>query len=115
MSRPASLTATAAALCVLWLAAFALLPDPAQAQYCGRRLIHVGDTRYNVLSKCGDPVLREERTIFRELPNPFGLKDIAPIRIEEWTYNPGPTRFVFTIVFVNGRVDSVQRHGEYGW
>jgi hypothetical protein len=66
---------------------------------CGNDLVDVGDSKIDVLAKCGEPVVRDEwyeEESFR--------RSSVSIRVEEWTYNFGPTRFIYFLKFKNGRL-----------
>jgi len=94
---------------------------------CGNRVVSIGDTRYEVLSKCGEPSFVEERdeeqlrSSTREsyLYDPVERKFIRPlvierIIIEEWIYNFGPHSLIYYVRFENGVVDRI-RTGNYGF
>lgn len=100
------------------------LADPAFAFRCGTQLVDEGDTKYEVLHKCGEPnhieSWEEERIqrdfgVRREYDSragrynwyraPFLVKE--KVRIEEWTYNPGPTEFIRYLRFENGILTNV--------
>jgi hypothetical protein len=95
------------------------LPGPSFAFRCGTRLVSEGDSKYEVLHKCGDPdyvesweeeriqkdygLRREYDTENRRYTwnrEPFLVKE--KVRIEEWTYNLGPTEFMRYLRFENG-------------
>ncbi len=87
-------------------------PEPA-ARECSEQFVSIGDSKTDVLAKCGEPTLKgshreetgerldtTERTVF--------------VTVEEWTYNPGPTRFVRILTFRNSRLTDI-RTGNYGY
>jgi hypothetical protein len=98
---------------------------------CGTKLVHEGDTKAEVIHKCRKPnfveaweeehiqrhyyhvptfsTRRGEYSWYRE---PFLVKEL--IRIEEWTYNFGSTRFIRFLRFENGLLTDVSR-GRYGY
>lgn len=80
---------------------------------CGDRIISTGDTKSEVLDKCGEPYYRTSHD--EELREPLGETGFRKIviTVEEWTYNFGPQRFMRIITFRNGRVTDV-RTGDYG-
>jgi hypothetical protein len=112
MGRSSSLILTAALLS----AAAAASADSLECQ--GRR-VSVGDTKVDLLGKCGEPSLREERTEERQS---FSLDKTAQTGeakkvtevIERWTYNFGPQRFVQYVTLAGGRVRSIASGG-YGY
>jgi hypothetical protein len=100
------------------------LADLCFAFRCGTQLISEGDTKYEVTHKCGDPAniesWEEERIqrdygLRREYDSRSGRYSWyrAPflvnekVRIEEWTYNPGPTEFIRYLRFENGILTNI--------
>ncbi|MGE5842624.1 MAG: DUF2845 domain-containing protein [Deltaproteobacteria bacterium] len=86
---------------------------------CGTQLVGEGDSRYEVQHKCGEPdhiEYWEEERIQRDFGlrreydkrsgqqywtrTPLFVKE--KVRVEEWTYNPGPTEFIRYLRFENG-------------
>ncbi len=80
---------------------------------CGDRIISTGDTKGEVLAKCGEPFYRtsHDDEIREHLDDTRSQKVV--VTVEEWTYNFGPQRFLRVITFRNGRVVDV-RTGGYG-
>jgi hypothetical protein len=102
---------------------------------CGTKLASTGDTKYEVMAKCGAPDYKEiryekriRRDFYRDL---FRNKDLSRyesernfyrepllveelVEIEEWTYNLGPTSFVRYLIFENGRLVDIVT-GDYGF
>jgi hypothetical protein len=100
------------------------LSAPSFALRCGSRLVSKGDTKYEVIRKCGEPDFVdawEEELIQRDFGfrrefdsesrrytwhrEPFLVKET--VRIEEWTYNFGSTRFLRYLRFENGILTSI--------
>lgn len=97
---------------------------------CGTRLVHEGDSKAEIIHKCGEPdyveCWEEERIqrdfyipIFRpraweydRYREPFLVKE--HVRIEEWTYNFGSTRFIRYLRFENGILRDISIGG-YGY
>ena len=80
---------------------------------CGGRLLSTGDTKSDVLIRCGEPFYKSSH--LEELKERFegaGVRTVT-VTIEEWTYNFGPQRFMRIITFRNGTVIDV-RTGNYG-
>jgi hypothetical protein len=101
----------------------------AQAMRCGSRLISEGDPREKVLNECGQPsdveAWEEERYDYFDRPPPPRLyKEFerygnayrvrAFIRVEIWTYNYGPSRFVDYVRMENSIVRKIYSGG-YGY
>ncbi|KAF0192809.1 MAG: hypothetical protein FD165_579 [Gammaproteobacteria bacterium] len=86
---------------------------------CGK-IVSKGDRRIELLRECGEPASVDERS--RE--QMIGIRDEAgatlsqgrkvEVRVEEWTYNFGPTRFLVFVTLENGVVVDVQT-GDYGF
>ena len=95
---------------------FVLLVESAQADSmrCSNYIVENGDTKGDVLFKCGEPVsqseyqeqLREGVDQSREVRTTFIFND--------WVYNFGPDRFMQIVTFRNGRVVEI-RSGDYGY
>ena len=101
---------------------------PAHAFRCGTRLISVGDSKFRVLSQCGDPThieVWEEERIFRDFHTPkysdsenqhgresFIVKQY--VTIERWTYNLGALKFIRHLTFENGSLVRIAT-GEHGY
>jgi hypothetical protein len=90
-----------------WLFALLLagLAGQAQAMRCGNLLVHKGDTRSQVLAKCGEPVEIVQRTVRRERPvwlhgrRVRFAHEVVETTIEYWIYNLGPNRFMRRVRF----------------
>jgi hypothetical protein len=100
------------------------MPLPAQAFYCGTRVISEGDALGRVEALCGPPtsvrhyVAYESFHGFTHHPHhrihhgPY-YRFMTPVTVEEWRYNFGPQRFIQRVVFVNGAVKKIESEG-YG-
>ena len=95
---------------------------------CANKIIAVGDRKFDVLRKCGEPsnvevrqevrtrnlgsvVLGPERRI-QIYPAPFLVDEL--VTIEEWEYNSGPTKFIRYLTFENSLLVSIAL-GDYGY
>ncbi len=88
----------------------------------------MGDTKGEVLEKCGEPdyiEFREKVYIIRDFYRPLikypeyeryqkPLFVEEYITVEEWIYNLGPRRFIRYLVFENGRLTRIIT-GHYGY
>ena len=98
---------------------------------CGTKLVHEGDTKAEVIHKCGEPnfvqsweeehIQRDYNYVpifstrtgrYRWYCEPFLVKET--IRIEEWTYNFGSTEFIRYLRFENGVLKDITVGG-YGY
>lgn len=101
---------------VLALAAAA----PAYAFRCGTKLVSEGDTRSQVVAKCGEPTEVERRSVLREpitwiggRPYRAGL-GLVEVPVEFWIYNLGPSKFMRRVHFEDGVVVDIETLG-YGY
>jgi hypothetical protein len=106
-----------------WLIASLLLcsaPAAADAFRCDNLLVTTGDTRGEVIAKCGEPAEISHRTILRRAYvrihgryYPSG-GDYFEIPVELWIYNLGPNRFMRLVRFEDGVVEEIETLG-YGY
>jgi hypothetical protein len=113
-----------------FLAAFFLMPlhhAVASDLRCGSKLISVGDSKYDVLRKCGEPAHVETWQEFRTGRDLFISVPVSPeveifrrsptvqefVTVEEWEYDLGQSRFIRYLRFENGRLIRI-RTGDYG-
>jgi hypothetical protein len=81
--------------------------------YCDDRIISKGDTKVDVLTKCGEPFHKESHEEeIREWLDGTASRTVS-VTVEEWTYNFGPNRFMRIYTFRNGKVVDI-RTGGYG-
>ena len=104
-------------ICILVI----LINHPAYGLRCRGSIVSIGDTKLQVIDKCGEPdhieFWEEERIkkdhyysddqdrSYRGYREPFLVKEY--VRIEEWTYNRGPTTFIRYLLFENGRLKKI--------
>ena len=111
------------------LTALLLIPvGPAVASdlRCGSKLISVGDYKYDVFRKCGEPTHVEaweevhvRRDFFPDIRPEFEIVRRSPllkeyVTIEEWEYNFGQGSFIRYLRFENGRLRRITT-GDYGY
>lgn len=90
----------AQALIMAFCASVGLAADYVPSLRCGPKLVSVGDNKLDVLSKCGEPDMREKIT---------GLYG-SQVE-EEWIYNLGSGDFMYTLTFEGGALKSIARGG----
>jgi hypothetical protein len=99
----------------LALVAILAMPLAAQADSlrCDGGIIGVGDSKLDLLGKCGQPALREE---VQAAAGVFGATGVSrPLVVQErWTYNFGPRAFVQVVTLEVGVVKAIERGG-YGY
>ena len=78
--------------------------NPALALRCGNNIVDVGDSKIEVLSKCGEPALKEE--VGEDFTREFDSRESRKAKryVEKWTYNFGSTRFIYVLTIRDGKV-----------
>lgn len=84
--------------------------EQAWALRCGNKLVNVGDRKHKVHRVCGEPTYVDAYDL--PIPN-FGYAQ-GYNRIDVWTYNFGPRRFMRELVFENGILRRINQL-EYGY
>jgi hypothetical protein len=103
-------------------AGFALALDAVDSFRCGSKLVMIGDTKIEVVSKCGEPAQRENVVRSTTLKKSSkktakrsggqGTKVVERSRADEqWTYNFGARDFVYTLSFEGVELKSIGRGG----
>lgn len=102
----------------LWFIALLIMPvAPAGAAglhdgfWCGKRIVQVGDPVWQVARRCPEPFWREMRDRPEVIDGHGRVLRLA--RVEVWTLNFGPNRFMRQLEFVDGRLSRVRELG-YG-
>lgn len=109
MSDPAMKTVRLAGLALAVV--FSLLAPPAALAFrCGKVLVSEGDSKAEVLIKCGAP---DWKTQWSEdfVGGPY---PVVSSEKERWLYNLGPQRFMRILLFEDGRLSEVNT-GERGF
>ncbi len=101
-------------------------PGPAHALRCGTSLVTEGQSKFEVLQRCGEPSYADSHVEYRPgMSNPLAprpLYSLEPgfpyattreVTVEEWVYNPGPTQLMTQLIFENGRLIRMRALG-YG-
>ncbi len=93
----------------------------AQSLNCGGTLSGVGDSKFSVLQKCGEPVSKDFVCVPRPqvawVPSPYPggpaqqVLTQQCVPMEDWTYYRGQGNFLGIVRFYNGAIESV-RDGE---
>jgi hypothetical protein len=81
---------------------------------CSEQVVSVGDTKSDVIAKCGEPAWKDTRQEELKEKLDDGREHKILVTIEDWTYNLGPNRFVRILTFRNGRLTDI-RTGKYGY
>jgi hypothetical protein len=86
---------------------------------CKGRSFFIGDTKVDVVAKCGEPAVKESRQETR-VTEVFdkGNKSSREFRqtgtVDQWTYNFGPSRLLYFLRFENGKLVEIETGG-YGY
>lgn len=95
----------------------------AESLRCNTKLTQIGDTKSEVLDKCGDPVMTDNFCQpVAVTTQPQGIQNgnnnvqnniaIATCEsIDIWTYNPGKGKFITHLYFARGQLQSI-RYGD---
>jgi hypothetical protein len=103
---------------VLFTVLLAAISGSAQALDCHGRLIVIGASPWEVKERCGEPTDTEDVTKYR-LQETYDqlqqrpIQTLVPVQQTIWTYNFGPTRFVYYLTFQEGKLIDI-RTGDYG-
>jgi len=73
---------------------------------CGSRVVSTGETKIDVISKCGSPDYSEMGSVF--------FSGSSAIAIETWHYNCGDGRFNYILKFKDGKLVEIKSTGTYG-
>lgn len=93
---------------------FCLSPAYAASMRCNGKIVSTGDSRFTVLTRCGEPSGRVDwEEEISEFISPFE-KVSRFITVEEWVYNFGPTRFIRVLSFRDGVLTDIQTR-DYGF
>ncbi len=82
------------------------------ARDCSEQVLSIGDSKTDVLAKCGEPSLKDSHG--EEIREEVGESERKMFVRVEWTYNLGPTRFVRILTFRNSKLVYI-RTGNYGY
>lgn len=74
---------------------------------CDNGILSLGDSKYDTLTKCGEPAMKDS------FPQPVGSGS-ASVTIDEWTYDFGPTRFVYIVRIEGGKVVRIESTNNAG-
>lgn len=92
---------------------------------CNRDFAQIGDAKYTILQKCGEPVFKDSycrrpeavigvQPMFPDTPadrRNIVINGNACDQVEEWTYKPGSGQFVTLLLFQEGVLKSIRYAG----
>ncbi|AAU27361.1 TPA: DUF2845 domain-containing protein [Legionella pneumophila] len=80
----------------------------AYAMRCGDKLVYEGDSKYTVLSKCGEPL---DKLVYEEnvpLYNAAGYQiGYGTNTVETWIYQKSPVDFQYELIFDYGKLKQI--------
>lgn len=85
-----------------------LFPLSSAAMRCGNDLVDVGDSKIQVIKKCGEPTLKEEIGEDITHENDALGRRKEKRYVEQWTYNFGSTRLIYVLTIKNGKVVDIR-------
>lgn len=86
----------------------------ALAMSCGSSVVSTGDSKAEVLLKCGEPVWKENREEEVRERLGDGTKRKTIVTVEEWVYDLGTQSFLRILEFRDGILADI-RTGNYGY
>jgi len=84
------------------------------AERCDSTEIQTGITQYEILQRCGEPAFKDSRQVEQLTSADEHTNTLTIKRIDEWTYNFGPTKFLRILKFENGELVEVET-GDHGF
>ena len=105
------------------LASLAPALDQVDSMRCGSKLVAIGDTKVDIVGKCGEPVLRDKvvrsSSVKKSSKKSGGKKSgSADKKVQErsrvdeqWVYDLGPHDFSYTLSFEGVELKSIGRGG----
>ncbi len=98
---------------VVFAAVILLLHGTACAFSCNGRVVSTGDTKAEVVMKCGEPAGKDSRTEEIIEKTDADTKRKVVVMFDEWTYDLGPDTLVRILTFTDGRLANIREAG-YG-
>jgi Protein of unknown function (DUF2845) len=106
-------------------AALALLPGAAASAAsdgslrCDGGIVSVGDSKLDLVGKCGWPALQEDlvadrTTAVLERRGATSFTRSVTVKTERWTYDFGTNRFIQSVLLQSGKIVRIERGG-YGY
>jgi hypothetical protein len=100
-----------------------LSQEPALGFRCGTKVVSIGDTKAEVINKCGEPddvqvweVERGRKRYYKSPETPDTTRGTSGksysskvhVVVEEWLYNRGRHKFLRFLRFENGRLTKIE-------
>lgn len=113
---------TSASLIALMFTLLIATVSHAESLRCGGQLAHIGETKAEILEKCGDPVMTDAYC------EPIAVNQVQGVQngnnniqnniaigtcenVDIWTYKPGSGKFTTHLYFSRGRLQNI-RYGD---
>jgi hypothetical protein len=97
---------------------FVLAVDQMESMRCGSKLVRIGDTKVDIVSKCGEPVMRDKVVRSSSVKKSGKKSGTAGKKVQEqsrvdeqWVYDLGPRDFTYTLSFEGVELKSIGRGG----
>ncbi len=74
---------------------------------CNDRLVSLGDSKAEVIAKCGEPVFSNVVAYEKDRTTTDNVHAVE-IALEQWTYNLGPNTFLKILTFRGGELVSIE-------
>lgn len=81
--------------------------DGSRPRICRPEEIHVGDDKFDVWAKCGEPLLKDER-VEKRVRGLSNDRNVYYVNVDEWTYNFGTQRFMRLLRFENSELVAIR-------
>jgi len=85
-------------------------PVFAESLRCGTQLVEIGETKAEVIGKCGQPETTDTFCRNEYIQGKFGTEVICH-NVELWTFNRGTGTFLMKVEFEQGEVKNIT-HGD---
>lgn len=82
--------------------------DHPSAKLCDSGEIQAGISQYEVLQRCGEPAFKDTRQVEQLTAVDKHNNRLTVKRVDEWTYNFGPNKFLRILKFENGELVDVE-------
>ncbi|HTF86057.1 MAG TPA: DUF2845 domain-containing protein [Cellvibrio sp.] len=93
----------------LLLGGLYLQPALADSMRCSNSLIQTGDTKADVIDRCGEPVFTDSYCEPITIVGQANTTIIVPCEeVDLWTYHPGSGQFIQHLYFKRGKLQAIK-------
>lgn len=82
--------------------------NSSSAKNCDDIKMRIGISQYEILKQCGEPAFKDTRREEQLITQDQETSKMVIKRIDEWTYNFGPNKFLRILKFENGNLVDVE-------